>query len=136
VEYFSDCAARFAGCDLVFFDPDNGLEITSRPRGRKGSCKHLYWDEVCSTFQAGSSVLVYQHFIREKRVDYVARITQQLKEHTGAKAVFSFSTPHVLFVLASQERHVVAFRRRLAIIASVWMNNIAVSEYHSNEPTQ
>jgi len=32
--YFADCATRFAGCGLVFFDPDNGLEIRSRPRGR------------------------------------------------------------------------------------------------------
>ena len=31
------CLARFAGCDLAFFDPDNGLEVPSRPKGRKDS---------------------------------------------------------------------------------------------------
>ena len=57
-EYFTECASRFAGCDLIFFDPDNGLEVKSTQRGRKGSCKYLYWNEVCATFDAGSSVLI------------------------------------------------------------------------------
>ena len=66
--YFSDCHTRFAGCDLIFFDPDNGLEIKSTQRGHKGSRKFLYWDEACDMFEAGSSVLIYQHFIRESEV--------------------------------------------------------------------
>jgi hypothetical protein len=129
LEYFSDCATRFAGCDLVFFDPDNGFEIGSRPRGRKDSCKHLYWNEVSETFNAGSSVFVYQHFVRENRIDYVARITSQLRSCTGAATVFSFRTPHVLFVLAAQERHVNLFRSRLSVIESGWKRHITVSEY-------
>jgi len=59
--YFSECATRLAGCDLIFFDPDNGLEVRSVSVGSKDSCKYLYWDEVCSPFAAGPSVLIYQH---------------------------------------------------------------------------
>jgi hypothetical protein len=89
----------------------------------------VYWDELGETFRAGSSVLVYQYFIREKRVDYTARITNELKMRTGAAAVFSFTTPHVLFVLASQERHVNTFRGRLPIIESEWKSHISVVEH-------
>jgi hypothetical protein len=32
-EYFKECSARFRGCDLVFFDPDNGFEVASRTVG-------------------------------------------------------------------------------------------------------
>jgi hypothetical protein len=129
VEYFSECADRFSGCDLVFFDPDNGLEIKSRPRGHRNSSKHVYWDEVCNAFQAGSSVLVYQHFIREKRAHFAARITRQLRERTNAAAVFSFRTPRVLFLLASQQRHVHAFRVRLKAIMPAWIRHLAVTEH-------
>ena len=104
-EYFGSCAVRFSGTDLVFYDPDNGLEIKSVSRGRKGSSKYLYWDEVRGTFKAGSSVLIYQHFIREKREEYIFRMTDQLQQRTNAATIFSFRTPHVLFLLASQERH-------------------------------
>lgn len=40
--YFAECAEKFAGCDLVFFDPDTGLEVKSVPCGRRNSCKYLY----------------------------------------------------------------------------------------------
>jgi hypothetical protein len=132
-KYFSDCRSRFSGCDLVFFDPDNGLEIGSRPRGRRHSCKHLFWDEVCETFLADSSVLIYQHFIREKRADYTARIVGEVSSRTGATAVFSFSTPHVLFVLAAQGRHVDSFRKGLPVIEHEWKSHITVFE-HEREP--
>lgn len=119
-KYFSECATRFAGRDLIFFDPDNGLEVRSALRGCKDSRKYLYWDEVCNAFKAGSSVLIYQHFIREKRAGFIARMTDEMQRRTNAATAFSFRTPHVLFLLGSQERHAATFRRRLAVIQSVW----------------
>jgi hypothetical protein len=136
-EYFSECATRFAGCDLIFFDPDNGLEVKSTQRGHKGSCKFLYWDEACATFDAGSSVLIYQHFIREKRDAYVARMAMELQRRTRAAAVFSYSTPHVLFLLASHKRHATGFRRQLAVLPSFWAPKQIVGVEHTppNQPT-
>lgn len=132
-KYFSECARRFAGRDLVFFDPDTGLEIRSTLRGCKDSRKYLYWGEVCNTFTAGSSVLIYQHFIRENRAGYIARVTDELRKRTRAATVFSFRTPHVLFLLASQKRHAAGFHRRLAAIRSVWAaaQILAVEHPHS-----
>jgi hypothetical protein len=127
-EYFSDCSDRLACCDLVFFDPDMGLEV-AKPRGRKLSCQYLYWDEVQATFDTGSSVMIYQHFPRQVREEYIPGIAQQLKERTGAPAVFSFHTPHVLFVLASQERHLDSFRLRKPVIEAAWNDHIAVAEH-------
>lgn len=118
--YFSECAVRFAGYDLLFFDPDTGLEVRSVLRGHKGSRGYLYWDEACDAFAAGASVVIYRHFPREKHSEFTARITNAMKERTGAAAVISFRTPHLLFLLASQERHLVTFRKRLTVIQSIW----------------
>jgi hypothetical protein len=118
--FFSECATLFAGCDLVFFDPDNGLEVRSKPRGGGGSHKYLYWDEAVSLFSAGHSVLIYQHFPREKRLVFVERISAQLAERTCAAAVFSFRTPNVVFLLAAQARHAGVFRNRLPKIRELW----------------
>lgn len=132
--YFTECSTRLAGCDLVFFDPDNGLEIRSTSRGHKNSRKYLYWDELCKIFTAGSSVLIYQHFTREKRVDFISRMTDELHERTSAAAVFAFTTPHVLFLLASQERHAGIFRRRLVAIRSAWApSQILATEHPRSE---
>jgi hypothetical protein len=32
--------------DLVFVDPDNGIEVASKPVGRKGSSKYVTWQET------------------------------------------------------------------------------------------
>ena len=32
--------------DLVFIDPDNGIEVPSKPVGRKGSSKYVTWGEI------------------------------------------------------------------------------------------
>jgi hypothetical protein len=44
--YFREMLERFRGADLIFFDPDNGFEVKSKPYGRKESSKFLYWREV------------------------------------------------------------------------------------------
>src|SRR5206468_3584125 len=72
--YFAQMLRRFALVDLIFFDPDNGLEIKSRPSGRKESSKYLYWCELQRAYESGHSVLVYQHFTRENRANFIQRI--------------------------------------------------------------
>ncbi len=37
---------RLKGVDLLFFDPDNGIEVQSNPKGSRNSNKYLYWDEI------------------------------------------------------------------------------------------
>jgi len=107
--WFAKCCSDLAGCDLVFFDPDNGLE-RSVAFGRRHSHKFLYWAEVRETFVSGSSVMVYQHFPREARAGYIGRLSERLRNETDASAVFAFSTPNVLFLLAAQDRHAESFR--------------------------
>jgi hypothetical protein len=94
-----------AGADLAFLDPDNGLQIASAPVGRKDSGKFAMWSEVEALWTAGSSVLIYQHFRREQRDTFAQRMMAELRERTGAPLVEAFRTPHVLFLLAGQERH-------------------------------
>jgi len=91
--------------DFVFLDPDNGLEIKSKPYGSKSSSKFLYWREVEALWAAGKSLLIYQHFIREKRVIFVQRMLEVLKRATPGSFVEAFSTPYVVFLMALQPNH-------------------------------
>jgi len=130
-DYFSECSRLFGDCDLVFFDPDNGLEVPSIRRGRKRSRKYLYWDEVCNTFAAGASVLIYQHFPHVNHSTFIARLVSELNHRISAEAIFSFKTPYVLFLLASQVRHVDGFRTRLVRIQSAWGPLQIVAQEHT-----
>ncbi len=127
--YFADMHERLQGVDLIFFDPDNGLEIMSRPYGRKQSSKFLYWHELTRAFNAGKSILVYQHFIREKREHFIKRLTSELCSRLDVPEVFSFRTPHVVFFLVSQPVHAQYFKGRAAVVAEQWREQIYVSAH-------
>lgn len=103
--YFAEAASSFEDADLVFFDPDNGLQVPSKPLGRKDSSKYLFWDEVRLAFDAGASVLVYQHYPRREREPYIRERVHELRTLTGAPWTASFSTSNVLFMLAPKPRH-------------------------------
>jgi len=70
-DYIRAMLERFQGVDLVFFDPDNGMEVKSCPIGRKDSSKFLAYKEAAETFHSGASLLIYQHFGRVEREVYV-----------------------------------------------------------------
>jgi hypothetical protein len=59
-------------CDLVFFDPDNGLKNGSVP-DRGVSSKHIYLSEVKPFVDRGQSVIIYHH-IRSPRGGVPAHI--------------------------------------------------------------
>jgi hypothetical protein len=117
------------GCDLIFFDPDNGLEVRSRPAGRKGSSRYLYWAELEQAFSGGYSVLVYQHFRREKRDAFVERMAREMRHRTGAARVYSFRTARVVFFLAPAERHAAAFEPAIACLPGTWGDQIRVRRF-------
>jgi hypothetical protein len=96
--FMERCASEFRDAELVFFDPDNGLEV-SLPKGRKNSSKYLYLDEVAAFYEAGKSLLVYQHFPRVERSAFLATCTGRLRGVAPGCAVWAFTTSHVVFLL-------------------------------------
>jgi hypothetical protein len=112
------------GADLVFLDPDNGIEVPSRPVGRRGSSKYVTWQEVEELWSAGYSLLLYQHFRREKRETFAQRLVSELGRRTGAQFTKAFRTPHVLFLLAAQDKHARQFRDATALLSARWNGQI------------
>lgn len=96
--FMERCASEFRDAELVFFDPDNGLEV-SLPKGRKNSSKYLYLDEVAAFYEAGKSVLIYQHFPRVERTAFMASCLDRLRGVAPGCAVWAFTTAHVVFFL-------------------------------------
>lgn len=122
--YFSEAFRALVACDLLFFDPDNGLQVPSVPFGHKKSSKYLYWTEVEKAFSLGKSILIYQHFPREKRDSYIERRVRELGAHTSAPTVFALTTPFVLFMLAAQVNHLRAAERAARGVVNCWPNQI------------
>ena len=116
VAYFDRLSSAIKNTDIVFFDPDNGIEVKSVPYGKKNSSKYVYLKEIKETYSSGHSVLIYQHFPRKEHRSYVKNIVKRLKSIDGLETVLSFSTSNVVFILLPQKRHEAWFVKTLGIM--------------------
>jgi len=112
------------GADLVFLDPDNGIEIGSKPLGRRHSSKYVYWNEIVSIWSGGASLFIYQHFPRKPRDQFVAESIEKLRTHTSAVHVSALRTSHVLFLLAAQPHHAASLGSAIITVKDRWEGQI------------
>lgn len=62
--WINRCLELTANCELVFFDPDNGLEVGSVPKDHPKAGKYVYWDELIPFWRRGQTLLIYHHLNR------------------------------------------------------------------------
>jgi hypothetical protein len=114
--FHRQCMAAFADRNLVFLDPDNGLEVKI-PKGRKRSSKYAFLDEIADHYNAARSILVYQHYPHHvSREVHVTVAGARLRAQLPGALIWLFETPHVVFLLAARPEHV---RHVEAVIAAL-----------------
>lgn len=68
--------------DIMFLDPDNGLEINSVPQTRKNGVKYVAYNEACRYYeQARVALIIYNHRDRKPEEDYVKRFTRLYEDN-------------------------------------------------------
>lgn len=80
--WLRNCLMQTEGCQLVFFDPDNGLEVSSVPKHHPKAGKYIFWDELVPFWIRGQTLLIYHHLNRTKPA---AKQVLELKERIAAK---------------------------------------------------
>lgn len=76
--WLQETVRDFDGCDVLFLDPDNGLEVKSVRYGSAKSVKYVYCREIAQYLQAGYSVVFYNHRQRKKEPLYFAEMFEKL----------------------------------------------------------
>lgn len=67
-KWLSDCLGATESGDVVFFDPDNGIEISSVDKKHPKAGKFVFWDELREFWNRGQSLIVYHHLNRTASV--------------------------------------------------------------------
>ena len=119
-QYFLEAVEKFKGLYLIFFDPDNGIEVRSTPPGRNRSSKYVYWKELEEVFNAGHSLLVYQHFHHVNRTTFIEQRSKELSARLCAREIHAYRTKRVVFFLIPQNQHRQYFRARLSEVNVIW----------------
>lgn len=117
-EYFERVWCASSGRALLFFDPDNGLEVRSVQKGKRNSSKYLYWDELATAYSLGHSLVVYQHFPRRARAAFVRDLSSRASSETQCPDVHAVVTAHVAFLILPQRQWSSTISARLNAFAT------------------
>lgn len=73
-DWFSRGLEKLKKCDVLFLDPDNGLEVKSHSKGSSKSVKYVYYDEVLKGLSHKNSLMIYQHRDRTSQKKFHKKI--------------------------------------------------------------
>lgn len=62
--WFAQGLRKMAPAEIVFFDPDNGIETPALDKRGMKAGKYAFWSEIEATWAAGKSLVVYNHLNR------------------------------------------------------------------------
>ena len=107
-EWFEQSLAALKDCDVLFLDPDNGLEVSSSPLGSSKAVKYALYGEVVDYYKNGYNVIIYNHRDRSEEQEYRKRFTK-IKDMLGEDIsipVLEFkrsSVRHYAFILQKRD---------------------------------
>ena len=128
--YIQQMLDAFRETDLIFLDPDNGLEVKSVKKGNKNSNKFVYWDELETIANHVPSILLYQHFRRVQRDIFIETISKDLLSRLSAQGVMYFRTAHVVFFLVTKSPEIVRqFEALSENMSAQWGDQFQVGVY-------
>lgn len=104
--WFSESMRYLKDCDIVFLDPDNGLEVKSVPATSQNSNKYVLYDEAKKISDAGKSIIIYNHRDRSEENEYRKRI-KKLRDIIQPKKITvirfkRYSVRDYIFVIQDQ----------------------------------
>jgi len=111
--------------DLIFFDPDNGIEVAST--NKKTLHKYVLWSDMEAALSSGKSVLVYQHFSRQNREAFIKGKKQELQKRFPKAEVVSVRVRNSVYFFLCREKDLASIRKALGSYAAIWREHTAVS---------
>jgi hypothetical protein len=103
-KYFESVYSLAGSFSLIFFDPDNGIEIESCKYGRKESSKFIYWKEIIKIWDMKKDILIYKHFPRmEKHYPFALELIDKCNNKLSNVKIMPFVTRDVLFLYLTRK---------------------------------
>lgn len=122
--YISQILEQLGTSQLIFFDPDNGIEVQSVPFGSRNSPKYVYWRELVAAFNSGHSPLIYQHYPRQARTAFHLRMGTEIHRRMPDAEVYALRTAGVVYLLLIRPEHTASLQKSLALLDRSWSRQI------------
>ena len=117
------------GCDVVFLDPDNGLEVGVGSHQLRGP-KYAFFDELLPFVQRDQSLLIYHHIARRgTALDQVTGRMAQIEDRLGRSAfalLYHRGSARAFFVVPAQRQWEVLSSRARTFMESRWARHFEI----------
>lgn len=124
-KWHSEALKKLQKQDVIFLDPDNGLEVKSTKPYSKNGNKYTTYQEVADYYEKGSTVIIYNHRDRKPEREYLKRFYRfkDMEKTKNAKMFYlrasRYSVRDYLFLV--QERHFSDLERAIDnFLATEW----------------
>ena len=78
--WHQEAVCQLSACDVIFLDPDNGLETKTFKPFKDGSEKYVMHDEACDYFKHGKSVIIYNHHPKFKTKENITHMVNKYRK--------------------------------------------------------
>jgi hypothetical protein len=130
--HFNEIWKALGPRDLVFFDPDNGLQVASVRAGARNCSKYVFLDELAVALSEQRSVCVYQHFPRVKRSPFIAATLTRLQGHFPDHRCFAVASPWVVHLVCAHPRAAEALYEAAERVAARSADRLTVTRSHTD----
>ena len=105
------------------------MGTTSQFLADEGHLRNIYWNEIKESYEAGHSIMIYQHFPRKPREPFLRDLVRKFRNVMYAPQGFSFCTNHVVFMLVAQFHHKEICLENINRVKEVWGDVIKVRNH-------
>jgi len=119
--WLEESLSQLDQADVVFFDPDNGIQLDPSTKGKGIAVKYAFTDEIEAYYRSGKSLIIYNHRDRRPREEYDRKILINLNyvRPSGQVKVLRFKRIAVRdYIFLIQERHLELMNRTIAQLTS------------------
>lgn len=120
-------SSNMQDCNVIFFDPDNGLEVKSVAAHQNKGVKYLFFNELDYFSARGQNLIIYHHMCRnDTAANQVQQRFTQLKEHLPSTyeifaMLYKRGTLRAFFIAGnSQQAPILLKRAQLMLDKSGW----------------
>jgi hypothetical protein len=125
-EYFEKVYKLIEKFDIIFLDPDNGIEVPSCKSGNKKSSKYIYWEEIEKIFNCNKNILIYQHFPYKKHETFTKDIVNQCRSKLNGAEIVPIITKDTLFIyIVKNSKDIIS---KLEKELSIWAGEMKIGK--------
>lgn len=101
--WFTESLSQLKSADIIFLDPDNGVQTDKIKKTQEDAIKYVFKDEIEEYYELGKSLIIYNHRDRTPEEEYKRKIASlgQINPRNGVK-VLEFkrvSVRHFIFLI-------------------------------------